>query len=585
MHDEQGRIVDVNQHACESLGYTRDELIGLTPDQFDADARPAFGSGIAARLAAGEIVAFESRHRRKDGSVFPVEVRIRPIQIGDQRRSLAIARDITARNQADDALPLGEERFRRYFESGLVGMAITSPDMRLIEINDELCRILGYARHELLSKAWSEMTHPDDLPTEIALCNRVMAVEIDGYSRDKRWYRKDGRIVDSNISVKCVRRADGSVDYFVAVVQDIADRKAAEDALRKSEFRQRSALERAGIGNWEVSLGDGKFVGNNVFGHLFGTLFAGPSVRAARVLKCIHPDDRALVSSGFREAVAKREDFSCEFRIILPDGGVRWHRVVGHVDCNVGGDPVRVFGIGIDITVRKVAEAVSRAAINRLAVAQEEQRRRIARDLHDRLGQQVAAVQLHLKSIESSLIPSSPGGVPLREALEMVEHLSREIVSISAEVRPALLDDLGLVPALRRQFAIWSARHHIEVDLVASSDVERRYPIETETAIYRIAQEALANVARHAGASSVSVILKEIDGEWKLIIEDNGCGFNVRDVQNGPIDGRLGLVGMSERIAQIGGSLQIESSLESGTTVIVCAPVPLGSAAKTGNSR
>jgi len=143
------------------------------------------------------------------------------------------------------ALRASEERFRSYFELGLIGTAITSPTKGWVEINDELCRILGYERSELLRMSWAELTHPDDLAADVADFNRVMAGEIDGYAMDKRFIRKDGRVIDATISVRCLRRADGSVDYFVALLQDITERKLAEGSLREGEERMRAVLESA----------------------------------------------------------------------------------------------------------------------------------------------------------------------------------------------------------------------------------------------------------------------------------------------------------------------------------------------------
>ena len=148
-----------------------------------------------------------------------------------------LVREIGEREHAEEALRVSEERFRRYFDLGLIGMAITSPDKGCLEVNDELCRILGYERSEILQKHWSEITHPDDLAADVVQFERVLAGEIDAYSLDKRWIRKDGRIIDSIMAAKCVRRADGSVDYFVGLVQDITERKQAEDSVRKAHLR------------------------------------------------------------------------------------------------------------------------------------------------------------------------------------------------------------------------------------------------------------------------------------------------------------------------------------------------------------
>ena len=142
---------------------------------------------------------------------------------------------------------IDEACFRRYFDLGSVGMAITSPEKGFIEVNDELCRIWGYERSELLRTSWTAITHPDDLALDLANFERVMAGQLDGYSIDKRFIRKDGRVIYSTIAVKCARRADGSVEYFFALLQDITARKQADEALARSHqdidrrFRERTA--------------------------------------------------------------------------------------------------------------------------------------------------------------------------------------------------------------------------------------------------------------------------------------------------------------------------------------------------------
>ncbi len=167
---------------------------------------------------------------------------------------------VEERKKAEVAMRESENRFRSYFEMGLIGMAITSPSKECLEVNDEFCRILGYERRELLYMSWADITHPDDLAADIAQFNRVLEGEMDSYILDKRWIRKDGRVIDTTISPKCVRRADGSVEYLVALMQDITERKRAEADLEKAHRELLETSRRAGMA--EVATGVLHNVGN-----------------------------------------------------------------------------------------------------------------------------------------------------------------------------------------------------------------------------------------------------------------------------------------------------------------------------------
>ncbi len=151
--------------------------------------------------------------------------------------------DITARKQAEEALAESEERFRKIFELGQIGMAISSPDKQWLKVNDRLCQIVGYTREELLAKTWAEITHPEDLKEGVEFFEQVLARKIERYTLDKRYIRKDGSIIYVTLSVQCMWKEEGSVDYFLALIQDITERKKALEALSESEERFRSVVE------------------------------------------------------------------------------------------------------------------------------------------------------------------------------------------------------------------------------------------------------------------------------------------------------------------------------------------------------
>jgi PAS domain S-box-containing protein len=174
----------------------------------------------------GELLGMLSTHFRR-----PHRPSERDLRLLDLYARLA--GELIERLQSEEKLRRTEERFRRYFDLGLIGGALTAPDKGYLQVNDELCRILGYDREELVAKNWTELTHPEDLAQDVAQHERVLAGEIEGYTLDERWLRKDGAVIDSIMAARAVRRSDGSVDYLVRLVQDITARKRAEESLQR----------------------------------------------------------------------------------------------------------------------------------------------------------------------------------------------------------------------------------------------------------------------------------------------------------------------------------------------------------------
>jgi PAS domain S-box-containing protein len=223
-----------------------------------------------------------------------------------------------------------------------------------------------------------------------------------------------------------------------------------------------------------------------------------------------------------------------------------------------------------EILQRREAQAGREELLRRIATAQEDERRRISRELHDEIGQHLAALMLGLNALEPDLAGSASAAV-LPKLQQLTETIGREVHALAAQLRPAVLDDLGLVRAIATYVDLWSGRSGVKVELHAADLESHRLTAELELALYRIVQEALTNVMKHAEASRVSLILNRRGRDVVAIIEDNGRGFEPEAQKQSPIRG-LGLLGMRERAAQLRGQVTVESQPGHGTTVFVRLP-------------
>jgi PAS domain S-box-containing protein/putative nucleotidyltransferase with HDIG domain len=237
-----GRLAEVNPAALEILGYDREEFIDRSMQDVGVWASPGERERLIETVRLkGRMKSVELRFRKKSGAIGTLLGSGELVHLSGEDYLLGMGIDITERKRTEENLRASEERFKRYFELGLIGMILSSPT-RTLEVNDEACKMLGYERSEILSMTWAQVTHPDDLPKSFAYANRLLSGEVDGYTLDKRFIRKDGKIIYVTISAKCIRGRDGSIDYIVSLVQDITKRKKAEEKLGATLRNLRKAM-------------------------------------------------------------------------------------------------------------------------------------------------------------------------------------------------------------------------------------------------------------------------------------------------------------------------------------------------------
>ncbi|HKH94026.1 MAG TPA: PAS domain S-box protein [Gemmatimonadaceae bacterium] len=298
-------------------------------------------------------------------------------------------------------------------------------------------------------------------------------------------------------------------------------------------------------------------------------------------MDAIHPDDREAARRPWTESAEERRPPARQQRIRDREGEYRWFHVRAAPVRDEAGRVLHWFGAATDVheerraTAALVESAADLNALRRqLSLAEEEERRRLARELHDEVGQHLTALGLGLQALSDVAPPGSDADRRATQLRGLAETLGRELHGIAVRLRPRALDDFGLEEALRSYAVEWSRQSAIVLDLHVHGKSER-LPSEVESATYRIVQEALTNVARHSGASRAGVVLERRDGYIHVIVEDDGRGFDPNGVAATRGEGApaLGLLGIRERATLVGGTMQIESKPGKGTALFVHVPI------------
>ena len=313
---------------------------------------------VHARVLAGEELSqAEDQFTRQDGCTHWVRWSMAPWRRADGSigGALLFSEHRTEQVEARRALINSEARFRGTFENAAVGVAMVGPDGSILRANNSFARMLGYSVEELKTKTFRDLTHPEDLATNLSVLNKTLVGETDSYSMEKRYVRKDGGVVWASLTVGCVRNTDGDVDYFVSVVQDITDRKHAEARLAERTEQLDLAGKVARIGTFTYDHATQKLQLSPGCAVIYG-LESTLEISREHWRALVHPDDLPRLDTIADHAFSKGEtEFVLEFRIFR-HGEMRWIESRVLVSYNELGRPVRRIGANIDVTGRKQAE-------------------------------------------------------------------------------------------------------------------------------------------------------------------------------------------------------------------------------------
>ena len=584
-----GQFLEVNDSFTRLTGYSHDETLGRTPLELNLWKDPARRAEVMAKLQKeSEVRDEEFVCLTKQGETRIAQFSGTLVVLDGKLCALVIVRDITARKQAEEALRASEERFRNLVHDLHIGVILLGPEAEIQFANRAALEALGVSEEKARGKSSSSfgMTAIREDGTEIPLERlpgpRAIATKQPARNEMVGWRRADSsEVLWTLVDAVPHLTPEGRVANVIVSISDVTLWKQAEEALRASEERFRTLVRDFHVG--VVVLGpDAKIqFANQAAEQMFGitneeaqgkdSLQLGLiSIRedGTEIPFSMRPGPLALKAGQAvkNEVIGWRHPGSSE---------VLW--TMGNVVPQFAPDGSISTSINtfINITERKQAEEALHQLSTRLLQLQDEERRRLGRELHDSLAQSVLAVNLNLAQVTRSLTSKDERSRhALAEARRVLVEMSREIRTLSYLLHPPLLDELGLVSTLKEYAGGFSERSGIKLELDIQADFGR-LPQEAETALFRIVQESLANIQRHSGTKTAKIRLRGDTTCVNLEVIDRGRGMDKKAIERGNGSGTrlgVGILGMRERMTQLGGRLEIESS-SSGTTVRVSIPL------------
>lgn len=565
LYNKEGKFYRWNKNLELVTGYSAEELEYLTPlDLINPVDRELVSAKIANVFVTGQDFV-ESSLVSKTGEVTHFYFTGQLIQYEGETCLMGVGIDISEKLESQLQLAQSEERYRTLIEQASDGIFISNADGQYIDVNSNGLKLSGYNKEELLSLTIYDLMAPGDEQNNPIRVEELRSGNV--VINERKLKRKDGSLINVEISAKLL--VDGR---FLGMVRDITARKIVEEALRLSEEKYRLLFYQNPMPMMMISVPERNFLDvNDAAIEFYG--YSKEEFLQMNVMDIRPEEDKDKLKSMLAENKTGI-NYAGIWRHVKKDGNVVNVNIISH-DISYEGKPARLV-LADDVTEQMLAEEnlqqsheAYRLLASHLETVREAERTHIAREIHDELGQQLTGLKMDISWL-SKKIKSEDQEVQVKitETIALIDGTVKTVRRIATELRPSILDDLGLVAAMEWQSEEFERRSGISTKF-QSNVTAIAVDTDLATGVFRIYQESLTNVMRHAEATRVEASLFITNTEIRLTISDDGKGFIVEEIANKKT---LGLMGMRERATLLGGTYEISSMPERGTSVIIVVP-------------
>ncbi|HSD93968.1 MAG TPA: PAS domain S-box protein [Syntrophales bacterium] len=498
------------------------------------------------------------------------------------RRKIArLEKSELQRSKAEEALRESEEKYRNLVESTLDLIFVVNKEGTYTYINPRFENVTGYTACELAGQPFTHVVAPEYIESTIERFKKGIRGQ-DTPPYEAELLHKNGERIPVEFLVTTQYDGKGRATGRFGIGRDITERRKADDALRQIAADLAKAQELAHVGSWRYSRDRKQSLWSEEMVRILGLDPRQGAGGFDGILETfVHPDDWPQFHASVRAAL-DGTPYGLEIRILRPDGSTRHVFAMGEAELGPDGKVKGLFGTVQDVTERKQVEKTLREQQEqlrtlsaKLSEAEEVERRRIARELHDQVGQNLTVVGINLNVLRSLLPAESMNPVPsrlLEDSATLVEQTTEYTRSLMSDLRPPDMDDYGLVASIRWYGKRFSLRTGVEV-VMEGTEIHPRPAAAIENNLFRIVQEVLTNISKHARAGTVRIDIDGTEGRLRLRIMDDGVGFDPARLKEAGEHHGWGLMTMAERAEMIGGRFSLESRTGRGTIVSVEVPL------------
>lgn len=592
LESSEGRFSLVNPAFCSMLGYSEHELLQLNCARLSHPADLELEQPFFEELQKGKGTHYhiEKRFFRKDGSEIWGHVSVSRVNAKDGKPPLVIGMldDITARKAAEKELRASEARLNSTLNVLTAAIAILDGEGVIIAANaswrklaEELemgPRSAGIGANFIERCAEAK----DDTPASAReIASRARSL-LRGESPRHPFLQRSGGTSHRDYwhLVTMSRFEENGTPRVVISYRDVTDLMRTKEELAQNQESLSLALEATRTVTWQWDFNTGKvWLADKQFSS-FVRKRSEVEFSYAELMEQIHFDDRKRVKDAAELAIRDGNSRTVEFRVPNSRGGMRWILTTGKIFHSREGLPAGMLGVNVDITELRQRDSEIHALVGRLIQAQEDERRRISRELHDDFAQRVSLLTNEMELLDQQLSKAGrrTDSLQVRRMRQQAEELSSDLHQMSHELHSSKLQHLGLRTALRDLCDRVSEKHQIKCELHADS-IDSELPTDISLCLFRVTQEGLNNVIKHSRAKEVFVDVVQIREKVLLTIKDHGVGFDASTQSSG-----IGLTSMRERLRSVGGTFAVKSSPNEGTEIIgeVTVRGKLASAATSG---